>query len=90
MSSRFRHHAWRTEGESIEGAWVFSRETKSGRLGEVEHADGTRTGFTCPTMLSQQLDAVEWGTYIRITFLKATPTATPGRRLYHFLVWQRP
>jgi hypothetical protein len=45
-------------------------------LGEVEHPDGTRTGFTVPTMLRQQLEHIPIGAWVRIEFIGTMPTAT--------------
>jgi hypothetical protein len=87
---RFAHVQWASlqPGDVIEGTW-FQRPrvvTKGGRpylLGEVEHADGTRTGFTMPTLLREQLESVPVGSWVTITY-RGVKTTLNGYSMMQF------
>jgi hypothetical protein len=89
---RFTHLAWKDcpVNEVVKGIWFQPPRTvspKDGRngyqLGEVERPDGTRIGFTMPTMLAQQLADAPIGAYVQITYLGTTPTAS-GYQMMRF------
>jgi hypothetical protein len=92
MSSRFQHLSWKSvqPGHIVEGVWfqpprVMPNKHGAGSiiLGEVEHEDGRRTGFTCPTMLQQQLADTPIGSHVKIEYLGTLLTAN-GHQMMKF------
>jgi hypothetical protein len=92
---RFAHLAWKSvqPGHVVEGIWFQPPRTVRNKtnaaggylLGELEHPDGTRTGFTMPTMLSTQLDRAPIGAHVRIEYLGTLLTAN-GYHMMRFAV----
>ena len=90
--SRFTHIRWKDcePGTILAGRLLPLRSfpSKSGTstvlLGEVEHTDGRRTGFTVPTVLRTQLEQIPVGSEVRITY-RGTRLTGAGRALMQFV-----
>ncbi len=89
---RFTHLDWKSQppGLILDGVWLAPRQVvkKDGdqyQLGEVEHADGLRTGFTCPLMLCEKTKGLPIGVRVRIRYDGVMKT-TNDRTMYKFSV----
>jgi hypothetical protein len=90
--SRFTHIRWNDvePGTILDGTWLPPRQavSKTGDpywLGEIEHANGLRTGFTQPVMLREKTKDIPVGVRVRIRFDGPMETSN-GRTMMTFSV----